>query len=130
MGRARKRPAPSPCLDSLATASLFPGTSALEEALRRHAPDVPVIGPATGDTENVQSAGTGQDGALSSPESGEAVMARAVASAAQLATSGDTVLMAPAAASMDQFSSYAHRGDAFIEAVRELVEGQAQTGKE
>ena len=57
-------------------------------------------------------------------------MARAVASAAQLATSGDTVLMAPAAASMDQFSSYAHRGDAFIEAVRELVEGQAQTGKE
>lgn len=105
-------------------------TSALEEALRRHAPDVPVIRPATGDTENVQSAGTGQDGALSSPESGEAVMARAVASAAQLATSGDTVLMAPAAASMDQFSSYAHRGDAFIEAVRELVEGQAQTGKE
>ena len=105
-------------------------TSSLEEALGRHAPDVPVIRPSTGDTENVQSAGTGQDGALSSSESGEAVMARAVASAAQLATSGDTVLMAPAAASMDQFSSYAHRGDAFIEAVRGLVEGQAQTGKE
>jgi UDP-N-acetylmuramoylalanine--D-glutamate ligase len=53
-----------------------------------------------------------------------------VASAAQVAESGDTVLMAPAAASMDQFSSYAHRGDTFIEAVRELVEGQAQTGEE
>ena len=51
-------------------------------------------------------------------------------SAAQLAASGDTVLLAPAAASMDQFSSYAHRGDAFIEAVRELVEGQAQTSEE
>jgi UDP-N-acetylmuramoylalanine--D-glutamate ligase len=105
-------------------------TAALEESLQRHAPDVPVIRPATGDTENVQSAGTGHDAAQLSSESGGAVMALAVASAAQLATSGDTVLMAPAAASMDQFSSYAHRGDAFIEAVRELVEGQAQTGKE
>ena len=73
-----------------------------------------------------------QDGAVagSSPDSGETVMSRAVAAAAQLAAPGDTVLMAPAAASMDQFSSYAHRGDAFIEAVRELVEGQAQTGEE
>ncbi|WP_374725807.1 UDP-N-acetylmuramoyl-L-alanine--D-glutamate ligase [Arthrobacter pascens] len=105
-------------------------TASLEESLRRHAPDVPVIRPATGDTENVQSAGTGHDAPPSPSESGEAVMAQAVASAAQVATSGDTVLMAPAAASMDQFSSYAHRGDAFIEAVRELVEGQAQTGKE
>lgn len=105
-------------------------TTSLEESLQRHAPDVPVIRPDAGDTENVQSAGTGHDTAPSSPEAGEAVMARAVTSAAQLATSGDTVLLAPAAASMDQFSSYAHRGDAFIEAVRELVEGQAQTGKE
>jgi UDP-N-acetylmuramoylalanine--D-glutamate ligase len=40
------------------------------------------------------------------------------------------VLMAPAAASMDQFSSYAHRGDTFIAAVRGLVEGQGQTGEE
>jgi UDP-N-acetylmuramoylalanine--D-glutamate ligase len=58
------------------------------------------------------------------------VMAQAVASAAQLAAPGDTVLLAPAAASMDQFSSYAHRGDAFIGAVREFVEGQAQTSEE
>lgn len=105
-------------------------TASLEDSLQRHAPDVPVIRPATGHTEMVQPAGTGHDAAPDSPEIGEDVMARAVASAAQLATSGDTVLMAPAAASMDQFSSYAHRGDAFIEAVRELVEGQAQTGKE
>ncbi len=105
-------------------------TSALTEALQRHAPDVPVIIPAAGETEEVQTAAAA--GAVQSGSSvpGETVMARAVASAAQLAASGDTVLMAPAAASMDQFSSYAHRGDTFIEAVRELVEGQARTGEE
>jgi UDP-N-acetylmuramoylalanine--D-glutamate ligase len=105
-------------------------TSALTEALQRHAPDVPVIIPVAGETEEVQTAAAA--GAVQSGSSvpGETVMARAVASAAQLAVSGDTVLMAPAAASMDQFSSYAHRGDTFIEAVRELVEGQAQTGEE
>ena len=105
-------------------------TSALTEALQRHAPDVPVILPGTGETEEVQTAEAA--GAVQTGPSvpGGTVMARAVASAAQLAESGDTVLMAPAAASMDQFSSYAHRGDTFIEAVRELVEGQAQTGEE
>jgi UDP-N-acetylmuramoylalanine--D-glutamate ligase len=105
-------------------------TSALTEAHQRHAPDDPLIIPAAGETEEVQTAAAA--GAVQSGSSvpGETVMARAVASAAQLAASGDTVLMAPAAASMDQFSSYAHRGDTFIEAVRELVEGQAQTGEE
>jgi UDP-N-acetylmuramoylalanine--D-glutamate ligase len=104
--------------------------SELHAALQRHAPDVPVMTAAKGDTENVQTAGTAHADAGPSPISGGTVMAWAVASAAQLAASGDTVLLAPAAASMDQFSSYAHRGDAFIEAVRELVEGQAQTGEE
>ncbi|CAM3186459.1 UDP-N-acetylmuramoylalanine--D-glutamate ligase [Arthrobacter ulcerisalmonis] len=93
-------------------------SASLLAALQRHAPDVPVIPALPGDTEDVQSA------------AGEHIMSLAVASAAQVAESGDTVLMAPAAASMDQFSSYAHRGGAFIEAVRELVEGQAQTGEE
>ncbi len=105
-------------------------SSGLLASLQRHAPDVPVIGPAKGDTEDVQTADTADAAAAPSPIFGETVMARAVASAAQLAASGDTVLLAPAAASMDQFSSYAHRGDAFIEAVRELVEGQAQTTEE
>ena len=100
-----------------------------EHAPRRHAPDVPVIGTAPGETEQVQTAAT-RGVEAGSPVAGKPVMSRAVASAAQLAGSGDTVLMAPAAASMDQFSSYAHRGDTFIEAVRELVEGQAQTGEE
>jgi UDP-N-acetylmuramoylalanine--D-glutamate ligase len=104
-------------------------SSDLASALQRHAPDVPVIGPAKGHTEDVQAAGPAHADAGPSPI-GETVMAQAVAAAAQLAAPGDTVLLAPAAASMDQFSSYAHRGDAFIEAVRELVEGQAQTSEE
>ena len=105
-------------------------SEALVQALGRHAPDVPVIAAGAGDTENMQTAAEGGTVAGGPPDRGAAVMSRAVASAAQLAVPGDTVLMAPAAASMDQFSSYAHRGDAFIEAVRELVEGQAQTGEE
>ncbi|MBT2588062.1 UDP-N-acetylmuramoyl-L-alanine--D-glutamate ligase [Arthrobacter sp. ISL-95] len=101
-------------------------TEALEGALQRHASDVPVIAPSKGDTEGVQTAA----GDAASPIYGETIMARAVASAAEVATPGDTVLMAPAAASMDQFSSYAHRGDAFVLAVRELMEGQAPTTEE
>ncbi|MEE1620290.1 UDP-N-acetylmuramoyl-L-alanine--D-glutamate ligase [Zafaria sp. Z1313] len=90
-------------------------TAGLRAALRRHAPDVPVIGP-----------GVRETGSETATEAGEArgwtVMAEAVAAAADVARPGDTVLMAPAAASMDQFASYAHRGNAFIDAVRNVME--------
>jgi UDP-N-acetylmuramoylalanine--D-glutamate ligase len=52
---------------------------------------------------------------------GENLMERTVAAAAALAEPGDTVLLAPASASMDQFDSYAERGRAFAQAVERLV---------
>jgi len=106
-------------------------TEALEASLQRHAADVPVIGQPKGETEKAQTSGTdasGADGKELSPIFGDTVMAQAVAAAARIAVPGDTVLLAPAAASMDQFSSYAHRGDAFIQAVRDLVEGDPAEG--
>ncbi|GAA3389929.1 UDP-N-acetylmuramoyl-L-alanine--D-glutamate ligase [Cryptosporangium minutisporangium] len=70
------------------------------DALRRHAPHVPVREVSRAD-----------DGA----------MTEVVAAAAELARPGDTVLLAPAAASLDMFPSYAARGHAFAEAVEKLA---------
>lgn len=57
-----------------------------------------------------------------SVESSE-VMNEVVRVAKGFATEGDTVLLAPAAASMDQFKDYAHRGRLFAEAVTREVQG-------
>jgi len=56
-------------------------------------------------------------------EEGDQVMKRAVAAASSMAISGDVVLLAPAAASMDQFLNYQQRGDMFRDAVMELGGG-------
>jgi UDP-N-acetylmuramoylalanine--D-glutamate ligase len=50
----------------------------------------------------------------------EAPMRAAVIRAAEFARSGDAVLLAPAAASMDQFKDYEDRGNQFQLAVRGL----------
>ncbi|MGW6844237.1 UDP-N-acetylmuramoyl-L-alanine--D-glutamate ligase [Streptomyces sp. NPDC054958] len=72
----------------------------IAEALARHAPEVPVVDLDRTDT---------------------GAMLAAVREAAALAEPGDTVLLAPACASMDMFANYNERGDAFADAVRELA---------
>jgi UDP-N-acetylmuramoylalanine--D-glutamate ligase len=73
-------------------------------ALARHAPDVPV-----------HLAGSGDHDAMS-------VMVDAVRAAGELAQPGDVVLLAPAGASWDMFTDYAHRGRAFAEALAVISE--------
>lgn len=72
----------------------------IREALARHAPEVPVVDLDRTDT---------------------GAMSEAVGEAARLARPGDTVLMAPACASMDMFVNYDKRGEAFADAVRALA---------
>ena len=51
-------------------------------------------------------------------------MAEAVRAGAELARPGDTVLLSPACASFDWYTSYAARGDDFARQVRALLESQ------
>jgi UDP-N-acetylmuramoylalanine--D-glutamate ligase len=72
-------------------------------ALARHAPDLPVAEVGPGDDDGMTD-----------------VMTTAVRRAAAFARPGDVVLLAPAAASMDQFADYAERGHRFAAAAAAL----------
>ena len=50
-----------------------------------------------------------------------ATLEDAVQRAAELAQSGDAVLLSPACASFDMFNGYAHRAQVFVDAVREIA---------
>lgn len=77
--------------------------SGLREAFARHAPGVLLI-------------------EVDEPET-EGVMPAAVRAAASVAQPGDVVLLAPSAASFDQFTGYADRGTRFADAVRDQLGG-------
>jgi UDP-N-acetylmuramoylalanine--D-glutamate ligase len=82
--------------------------TAIVAAFQRHAPEVPLI-----EVDHAQT---------------ESVMARAVQAAGEVARDGDVVLLAPAAASFDQFASYADRGNKFAAAVKDWIERNAGGG--
>ncbi len=84
----------------------------IEAALIKYAPEVPrvVIDPPNDYIRGGES---------------NSLMEHVITEATNHAVAGDAVLLAPACASMDQFISYADRGDRFAAAVRKVVAHEA-----
>ena len=74
----------------------------IADALAKHAPHIPIY-------------------RIDLSTTAEKLMEDVVTKALEIASESDAVLLAPACASMDQFTSYAHRGRLFADAVQTLV---------
>jgi UDP-N-acetylmuramoylalanine--D-glutamate ligase len=85
----------------------------LRPAVAAHARAVVLIGR---DAPQIEAALAGSAPLRRARDMGEAVRA-----ARALAQRGDVVLLSPACASFDMFRNYAHRGEVFVEAVREVL---------
>ena len=93
--------------------------SPLSQALARHAKAIVLIGR---DAPAIRSAIESSGVTICDADTLE----QAVESAAEIAESGDLVLLSPACASFDMFKDYAHRAQVFIDAVSELASLKGQ----
>jgi UDP-N-acetylmuramoylalanine--D-glutamate ligase len=93
--------------------------SPLTQALARHAKAIILIGR---DAPAIRSAIESSGVTIRDADT----LDLAVESAAEMAESGDLVLLSPACASFDMFKDYAHRAQVFIDAVSELASLKGQ----
>ncbi|HHO59741.1 MAG TPA: UDP-N-acetylmuramoyl-L-alanine--D-glutamate ligase [Thiotrichales bacterium] len=104
--------------------------SALAEVVKKHCRAVILIGKDAAVIEQaiqraVQQAGKLSSSAVELPIKRVLDMTAAVHAAAEVAQPNDNILLAPACASFDMFDSFEHRGEVYMQAVRQYCEAQS-----